>query len=257
MILERPRSIVVACDVYKDADSRRDPRLRKLERILRSTEGIEGIGDYQISASIPRKYGLSRIVNSVKEITGKKVIYDHGGLGLSNPRDAEDEATDLKGSGVDAVLVFPVSGPVVGEAWIKALLKQDLEVIVRGHQTYNQYDMARGGYVGSHSWRNIYEDAIKLGVRDLQFPANQLEDLRSFRENLRALILEEGPNFDADKDIIFYPTGIGEQGGKLENISDFGPNVHPIVGGLITLPRDGDIRKTALQFIIDLENAYQ
>jgi len=257
MLLEKPRSIVIACDVYRNTGHKYDNRLRKLENIIRSTDDIEGVGGYQISSALPEKYTLSRIVKIVKNNTGKRVIYDQGGFGLSNPKDAEDKATDLKESGVDAVIIFPISGPAVAEEWIKALINKELGVIVRGHQSYPKYDMVNEGYVGSHSWRNLYEDAIKLGVRDLQFPANQIEDLKSFRENLRALSLEEDPSFDADKDVIFYPTGIGDQGGRLEDISAFGQKAHPIVGRLITSPPDRHIRNAALRFIQELERGYK
>jgi len=144
-----------------------------------------------------------------------KVIYEHGTLGAGRPDDAESFADLLQGVKVDAVNIFPISGMDVGEFWINSLKVRGIVPIVRGLQTYRGYTTPEGGYVESHAWRRIYDEALQKGVRDLQVPANRPEEIRETIKNIQALEVPEIRGIcKAEKiEIDWYPTGFGRQGG--------------------------------------------
>ena len=245
MILEKPRSIVIACDLGLDA----------FGKVLRETHAIDGVGAYQIPAVLSERHGLPILTNLARE-TGKKLIYE-GNLGSGRPEDAERYADLLEYSGIDAVTLFPISGMEVGKAWMKAFRERGIGIIVRGLPTYPGYTVPEGGYVESNAWRSIYDEAVKEGITDLQIPRNRPDDITSIKENIEALEEPEVRGVCAGKKIIidWYPTGFGKQGGKIENIRDIGERVHPVVGGLITETRDH--RGAANRFIELLEAAYK
>ncbi|RLE42478.1 hypothetical protein DRJ19_04090 [Candidatus Woesearchaeota archaeon] len=64
-IIQRERSIIPACDVTS---------LEELEKIVKETCDIEGIGGYKVGFSLALRYGLPAVVKTAKKHTSKPVI---------------------------------------------------------------------------------------------------------------------------------------------------------------------------------------
>ncbi|MCK4247944.1 MAG: orotidine 5-phosphate decarboxylase, partial [Methanomicrobia archaeon] len=128
-IIKRDRSVIPACDVP----------LELYERIVRETADIEGIGGYKVGFFLGLDYGLPKIVEIARKYTDKPVIYDHQKAGTDIPDMGGKFAKICKKAGVDAVILFPQSGPETEKAWIEAAKEEGLGIIVGGLMTHPKY----------------------------------------------------------------------------------------------------------------------
>ncbi|MBN1940590.1 MAG: orotidine 5'-phosphate decarboxylase [Candidatus Diapherotrites archaeon] len=228
-IIKIPRSVIPACDVAS---------IERFEEIVKATGDIEKIGAYKIGFELGLKFGLPKIVETARQHTEKPIIYDHQKAGTDIPDTAAGFAETCKDSGVDAVILFPQSGPETEKAWIKTMQAHNLGVIVGGEMTHKSYLESDNGFILNAAPKRMYEIAAGLGVTDFVVPGNKPEKIEFYKLLLKNLGL----------DPTFYSPGLVAQGGKIsESAKAAGNNWHAIVGRGIY--KAEDIKQAALELV--------
>ena len=225
-IIKRDRSIIPACDVP----------LELYEKIVEETCDIDGIGGYKVGFFLGLDYGLPMIVEITREYTDKPIIYDHQKAGTDIPDTGKKFVEVCKKAGIDAIIIFPQSGPETEKAWIAAAKEEDMGIIVGGLMTHPKYKRSEGGYLSDEAILEMYLLAADLEVTDFVVPGNRPDDIGKIREALE----EKGvaPTF--------YAPGFVAQGGEITEAAKVaGNHWHAIVGRGIY--KADDIRKAALE----------
>lgn len=224
MVIKIKKSIIPACDVDD---------IKKFEEIVKATHDLEKLGAYKIGFSLGLKYGLADVVDIARKHTNKPLIYDHQKAGTDIPDTGIIFAKVIKNAGIDAVILFPLSGPQTLTAWVNACLEQGLKVIVGGLMTHKGFLASEGGYINDDKIINIYIDAYKQGIKDFVVPGNKID----FIKKIKSLF----------SDSILYSPGFVAQGGVLSDAAKVsGERWHAIIGRGIYEAKD--IRKAALEF---------
>ena len=214
------RSIIPACDVDWPT----------YVRLIRALEGVPGIEAVKIGVALALcKEGLHSAVQ-IAHNAGLKVIYDHQKAGTDIHEATPGIFMDqLVLAQVDAVILFPQSGPAVQYEWTKAAQYRNLGVIIGGEMTHPRYlsdDTDDGkkedqnyteifaeyglgnipGYIRTGAPRDIFKLACKMGVTDFVVPGNKPDRIRYFHG--LATGLDVAPTF--------YSPGLVAQGGDLK-----------------------------------------
>jgi orotidine-5'-phosphate decarboxylase len=226
-IIKRAKSLIVACD----AD------LKLYEKIVRETKDIKGIGGYKVGSLLALNYGLPKIVSLARKYTKKPLIYDHQKAGADIPEMGKGFVRVCKKAGIDAIILFPQSGPETERAWIEAAKEENLAVIVGGTMTHPKYKRSEGGYIADEAIIEIYLLAAELGITDFVVPGNKPEEIKRIRE----LLEEKGVS------PTFYAPGFIAQGGNITEAAKVaGNHWHAIIGRGIYQAKD--IKKSALEY---------
>lgn len=231
IIKKYDRSIIVACDVRT---------LAELENLVKQTYDVEGIGGYKIGSILAVRYGLPSVVKVIRGITDMPILYDHQKSMTDIPDLAEEFISTVKDSGVDALIGFPLSGPLTEEKWIEACKKYNLEVVIGGEMTHPKYKKSEGGYITDEALDEIYLLAAKMGVNNFVVPGTRKERVMHYRKIL-----------DFVSDLTFYAPGFIAQGGAISDVAKVaGSRWHAIVGRAIYAARD--IRVAAEEMVRQL-----
>ena len=207
------RSIIPACDV---------PTLKLLEKLVKETCKIEGIGAYKIGFELVISFGIKEVIKTIRKFTSLPIIYDHQKAATDIPELGERFMRAVKG--VDYVILFPLAGPVTEEKWIRAAFKEKLGVIVGGDMTHKAFLQRSGGFIENMAPKQIYKIAAQLGVNDFVVPGNRPFMIAEYRRFLESFGLKP----------IFYSPGFIEQGGSIsESAKIAGDRYHAIVGRAI------------------------
>lgn len=217
-IIKLDKSIIPACDVNT---------LEKLKQLVKETCSVEGIGAYKIGLELVIPFGIKAVIETIRALTDLPIIYDH-----------QKAATDIPDlgikfmkacKGVNAVILFPQSGPVTEEAWIKSARAEKLGVIVGGEMTHQGYLAKDNGFIADNAPKKIYEIAAKLGVTDFVVPGNKPEKIVEYRKFLESFKIKP----------ILYSPGLITQGGDLtESAKVAGNNWHAIIGRALYEAKD-------------------
>jgi orotidine-5'-phosphate decarboxylase len=216
MEIKEKRCVIVAADVDD---------LSELKKLVEGTVEVKGIAGYKVSSITALRYGLPLVVRTIRQFTAKPIIYDHQKAATDIPKLGEKFAQVLINSGIDAAIIFPFGGAATEEAWISALKKAGITILVGGHMTQPKFLYDEGGFIHNEAPFRIYRIAAENGVKDFVVPGNKPEDgikYKVFFENL----IGKG-NFN------LYAPGFIDQGG---NITEFGKEVgdfRAIVGSAI------------------------
>ncbi|MEM0285967.1 MAG: hypothetical protein QXW34_02365, partial [Candidatus Methanomethyliaceae archaeon] len=124
--IKNEKSIIIACDV---------DNIERLIEIVSNSYDLEFIGGYKIGFSLALKYGLSKIVSEIRNISEKPIIYDHQKGGTDVLHTAKIFSKILKDSNIDYAIIFPFSGPSVERIWIEELNSHGIIPIVGGIMT--------------------------------------------------------------------------------------------------------------------------
>lgn len=226
-LIDLDRSIIPACDV----------RLREFEKIVRETADIPQIGAYKIGAILAVSEGLKKVVELARKYTDKPLIYDHQKAGTDIPETGAAFAATLRDCGIDAVILFPLSGPKTQEAWTLAAQEAELHVIIGSYMTHDRFLRSDGGYIDDAAIEKILVIAATQGVSNFVAPGNKPEGIK----NLRQILSRAGV------DPVFYAPGFVTQGGTITAAgAAAGPHWHAIIGR--ALYEADDIRQAALEF---------
>ncbi len=247
-IIQRDRSVIPACDVP----------LEKFEEILKATADIDGIGAYKLGFSLGLRHGLPKIVEIARKYTDKPLIYDHQKAGTDIPATGKKFVEVMKEAGIDAIILFPQSGPATEYEWIKEAQENNLGVIVGGEMTHPRYldrdfiergkqknyseifekygiGRERHGFIRKFAPDDMYEIAAKMGVTDFVVPGNKPDRIIYYRG-----LIEECGIIKS----VFYSPGLIAQGGEIkEGAKAAGKRFHAIVGRGIY--KAEDIREAA------------
>jgi len=229
-IIKLKKSIIPACDVSD---------LSKLKNLVKETCSVEGIGAYKIGLELCIPYGICQVIDTIRKHTNLPIIYDHQKAATDIPELGEKFARAVKG--VDAIILFPFTGPETEKAWIKACKKAKLGVIVGGEMTHKGFLETEGGFISEKESLKIYEIAAKEKINDYVVPGNKPEKIKLYKAFLEARGIKP----------IFYSPGLIAQGGNItESAKAAGNNWHAIVGR--ALYNTKDINKAAKELVSNL-----
>ena len=211
-IIQREKSVIPACDVFS---------LRVHENLVRETADIDAIGAYKVGFILGLGYGLPKVVGRTRLYTEKPIIYDGQKAGTDIPDTGKAFAKVMKNAGVNAIILFPQSGPETQRAWTESALEQGLGVIVGGLMTHPKYVRSQGGYIADEAIMEMYFNAVEMGVTDFVVPGNKPDKIREIREALELNRISP----------TFYAPGFVAQGGSISDAARAAGNSwHGIVG---------------------------
>lgn len=217
-IIKLDKSIIPACDV---------PTLEKLNQLVKETCSVDVVGAYKIGLELVIPFGIKRVIETIRAYTGLPIIYDHQKAATDIPDLGVKFIQACKG--VNAVIIFPQSGPVTEEEWIKAAQKEKLGIIVGGEMTHPGYLKKDNGFIDDEAPKKIYEIAAKLGVKDFVVPGNKPEKIIEYKTFLESFNIEP----------VLYSPGLITQGGSLtESAKMAGKYWHAIIGRALYEAKD-------------------
>jgi orotidine-5'-phosphate decarboxylase len=223
-LIKCDRSVIPACDFNT---------LEELKRLVSETHDIKKIGGYKVGFTLALNHGIPSVVKTIRKFTDLPIIYDHQKAGTDIPEMGKKFAEVCKKTGVDAVILFPQSGPATEEAWTKACQNVGLGVIVGGEMTHSKFKRSEGGFIADDALDEIYLNAAKLGVNNFVVPGNKIDRISHYK-----LLLQKV------KELTFFAPGFVTQGGEItEAAKAAGKSWHAIVGRAIYEAKD--IRKAA------------
>lgn len=227
-----PTSLVLACDMPAE----------QLSSIVRATHRVPKVRTYKIGAALALELGLRTAVDQIRAAAEDAVvIYDHQKAGTDIPDTAKGFMATLSRAGVDAVILFPLSGPVTQKAWITEAQEHGLDVIVGGYMTHDEFLRSEGGYIDDDAVERLFRLAGDSGVRHFVVPGNHPDAIAKIRSYVD---IEDGS-------VGLWAPGFVTQGGKLTEAARVaGPRFHAIVGRQIF--RDPDPETAARQMSSEL-----
>lgn len=209
------RSVIVACDV---------PNLLELDDLASFTCDVPGIGGYKVGSILAVEFGLSEVVKTIRRHTNLPIIYDHQKAATDIPKLGPDFIKAVRNTGVEGIILFPLSGCETEKMWIRACQEMNFPVLVGGHMTHEGFLAYEGGFI-VHPER-IYLIAAECGVTDFVVPGNKPEFVAQYLQLLERR-LGKG-NFT------LYAPGFITQGGDISETGKVaGDNWHAIVGSAI------------------------
>ncbi|MEA2036778.1 MAG: orotidine 5'-phosphate decarboxylase / HUMPS family protein [Nanoarchaeota archaeon] len=209
-LIKLKRSIIPACDVSS---------LKLLDKLVKETCNVPGISAYKIGFELVIPLGIKEVIKTIRKRTKLPIIYDHQKGGTDIPEMGEKFMKAVKG--VDYVIIFPMTGPVSEEKWIKAAFKERLHLIIGGDMTHKAYLERGGGFIHNMAPKQMFKIGVNLGVRDFVVPGNKPFMIAEYRRFLESFGVKP----------IFYSPGLITQGGSLtEGAKAAGDNWHAIVG---------------------------
>lgn len=234
-IVTRNRSVIPACDVP----------LQVFAEIVGATHDIDGIGGYKIGPALTGRIGYDVVVRLAKAKTDKPLIFDAQKWGTDIPDTAPKLLGPLREAGVDAVILFPFSGPATQHDWIRTAQDLGLGVLVGGEMTHPRAiegDYTQGkkvdyttifrdlgfaedltGYMRRGAPAEIFTLAAKMGVTDFVVPGNKPDAIRGYRD-----LIERGCGIE---NAAYWSPGLVAQGGEItEGAEAAGERFHAIVG---------------------------
>lgn len=230
-IINVDRSIIPACDVDR----------KRYEEIVKETRDIPQVGAYKIGAALALELGLPKVVEIARKHTTKPLIYDHQKASTDIPDTGKTFVRTVKDSGIDALIIFPLSGPATQTAWIQSAKEIGLPLISGGHMTHERFLRSEGGYIDDEAVDKMFTISASHGIRDYVVPGNKPDVIEKLRKQL----------LDHKIDPIFYAPGFITQGGSISEAAQVaGPRWHAIVGR--ALYEAHDIHKAALNIISHL-----
>lgn len=215
--MKPPNGLVVACDV---------PSLKTLETLILHLSTVTEVTAFKVGAAVALRYGVSAVVEVIRSLNdGAFILYDHQKAGSDIPDTARELVATCALAGVDAVIVFPHSGPHSLQAFIRAIQESGLIAIVGGLMTHSAFLKSDGGYIDDAAPLDIYKRAADLGVTEFVVPATRPKEVAEYVQLLNSRNIEAG----------FWSPGFGAQRGDATQIrtilSDY--RFYPIIGRAI------------------------
>lgn len=193
VIMDKMRLIIPALDMTD---------LKQIETLISAIDKHDLIYGYKIGFSLGLSYGLPKVMETIRRLSSKVVIYDHQKAATDIPDTGKLFARVMKDSLVNEVILFPQAGPATLEAWISALAEQELTTIVGGIMTHPRFVQSEGGFITDKGVVEMYRIAYEQGVRRFVVPLTK-------PQATAAVIREAG----LDERCMFYSPGYGQQGG--------------------------------------------
>jgi hypothetical protein len=166
-----------------------NPEKSTVADIVYITKELNYVAGYRLGTRLLIKYGLRDISSLIKKQTSKPLLYDHQKFGNEIPEICSgDILDDIKDSGIDGIVILPLTGKKVLESIVKKCNKINLLPVVCGDLSYWGYFSSEGGYVENDTQQKIYIDAAKLGVSHLIMSCNRIDRIKIYCNELNAII---------------------------------------------------------------------
>lgn len=229
MLFEREHGIIVACDVLS---------IQKFEELVKKTCHIKGVVGYKVGAILGLTYGLKELTSVIKENCSHPTIYDHQKAATDIPQMAEKFAKACSNAGIKGFIIFPQAGPKTEEAFIDAILKENMVPLVGGEMTHPAYSEKEGGFIRDGAPEEMYRIGAKKGAEYFILPGNRGDAIKKYHAFLSAMI----------KKPKYCMPGIGRQGGEIEKAFSLlrGFPAYAIIGSSIY--KSEDIEKATKVF---------
>ena len=180
------------------------------------------LGGYKIGPALTTRPGCDVINETARAYSNKPLIYDGQKLWTDIPETAKPILTSLRDSGIDTVILFPLSGPKTQEFWIKTAQDLGLGVLVGGEMPHPKFKVSEGGYIVDSAIEDIYFNAADFGVTDFVVPGNRIDSIERIKRIVDSSVKGE---------LVFYAPGFIVQGGEItEARKAIRERFHPIVG---------------------------
>lgn len=230
-IIQLDRSVIPACDVD----------VEHFERLVIETCAVPKIGAYKIGAALALSVGLPKLAEIARKHTLKPLIYDHQKACTDIPDTGLQFVTMVKNSGMDALIMFPLSGPATQEAWIGAALDINLAIIMGGYMTHERYLTSDDGYIDAGAVDTMFTVSASYKVNNYVVPGNKPQAIGHLRELLEKHGISP----------VLYAPGFIAQGGTLKEAAHVaGSRWHAIVGRALYDAKD--IQKEAELYVSQL-----
>lgn len=188
------------CGIILAADVEDLVQLRELS-LLAECKGVQAV---KIGFSLALRVGLKRTVDVIKDYCGLPVIYDHQKAGTDIPRMGEAFADVCKEAGVDAAIIFPLSGPSTLLGFVCGLREREVLPIVGLTMTHDRFTSSEGGWISDDASERIAAMAGQLHVRHFVLPGTKPKHISYFSEIVSGFEITTA----------MFP-GIGSQGGTI------------------------------------------
>lgn len=228
-IIKLKKSIVPSCDVNS---------LKILEKLVKSTCSVKGVGAYKIGFELVIPFGMKAVVKTIRKHTKLPIIYDHQKAGTDIPDMGPKFVQACKD--VDAVIIFPQSGPETETVWIKAAQDSGMKIIVGGEMTHKGYLKNENGFIGDEAPKRMYEIAASLGVGDFVIPGNKPDKCMEYHDLIKKKIMNP----------VYYSPGLVAQEGKISDLAKKLDSWHAIIGRAIYEAED--MEKAAEELVKNL-----
>jgi orotidine-5'-phosphate decarboxylase len=206
--------------------------LNQLKKLIKKIADVDFVYGYKVGFSLGLTHGLPKVVDVIKSISDKPVIYDHQKAATDIPDTGKLFARVMKDSGLDEVILFPQAGPATLEGWVKAMQDQHLKVIVGGIMTHPKFVVSEGGFITDESITKIYSMSHSMGVNAFVVPLTKPEETHKLYCEAKL-----------DEQCAFYSPGFGKQGG---DEAEFGfLKTHYLIIGRSLLEADNPVKYLA------------
>jgi orotidine-5'-phosphate decarboxylase len=226
------QSLVVALDA--------DTPQKNLD-VVCAMQGVPRIGGFKIGfgLSLAGLRAQARIIRSAY-CDDTTLIYDHQKGGTDIPETGALFAKTVKSAGVDAAIMFPLTGPESQQEWTRACFDVDLRPILGLAMTHKRFFVSEGGYISDDAPERAFRMGAQQGIRDFVVPGTKLNWVIKLRGILTEELGEDG--------FVLYAPGFISQGGDITECGKAaGQNFHPIVGSAIyTKPNRDAMRSAAI-----------
>ena len=176
--------------------------LEKIKELIKKIDDSDFVYGYKAGFSLGLTHGLPKVVESIRSVSDKPIIYDHQKAATDIPDTGKLFNKIMKESGINEVILFPQAGPVTLKAWLESVLENSMKVIVGGIMTHPAFVESEGGFIKDEAVTEIYKLAYENGARDFVVPLTKPEATKKLYETAG---LDESCNF--------YSPGFGKQGG--------------------------------------------
>ncbi|MFH1729580.1 MAG: orotidine 5'-phosphate decarboxylase / HUMPS family protein [Pseudomonadota bacterium] len=214
MIEKKDRSIILACDFDLDRIDEIIPRI--------SQYGI--VGGFKVGFYLGLKYGLPEVVRRIRKYSNKPIIYDHQKACTDIPDTGKLFVDACDSSGIDSIIYFPLTGPVTQEAWIKASIDKQMDLIVGAWLTHQGFAKSEKGVFDEESILSVFKLAAEMGVKSYVVPGTKPHAIEKIKNTIQDVLGDLS-------DVHFYVPGLIRQGGDISEVSKILPqNFHAIIG---------------------------
>ena len=172
-IIPMDKSVIVAVDV---------PDLGKVRMLAEAAKDVSGIGGFKFGFRLALRGILAEAIRIVKGECGPHMvtIYDNQKAGTDIPDLGKAFAEDLVYVGVDAGILFPMSGPVTQRAWTEALFAAGVHILTGTAMTHASYLRSEGGYLCDEFPEEAFGLACELGCRHFVVPGTKVNLVDKF-----------------------------------------------------------------------------
>jgi len=193
----RKTGIVIAADVNSFIE---------MWRLIEIATTVPEVVAIKVGFTLTLRYGLSTVIDAIRDVSKLPVIYDHQKAGTDIPAMGKAFTSTCKDVGVDSLIIFPQAGPKTLEGFVTAATDCEIVPIVGLVMTHQSYLQSEGGYIVDNAPMLICKTAVELGVTSFVLPGTKPDIVKKYSQVLSTAI-------EPAADILM--PGIGSQGGSL------------------------------------------